>query len=218
MSTRHYDRHLADRVRLILRSVTKFVFDQPIFYEKVRIFLIGGHPFTQTLELLDAKDTDVLLDVGCGPGLLAEKIRFKRYIGFDSNPKYIEIAKKRGISNTQFSLEDVSGYDFGKLRPDKAILSGVLHHLNDSEALHVLKALARTVSQWIVTDDPLYARYHVVNNLLCRLDRGEFIRSEKEMRKLFAEAGLEVEKRLIFYSNTWISKHIDFRLVSRQAA
>ncbi len=200
------------------RFVTKYIFDQPFFYEKVRIFLIGGHPFTQTLELLDAKDTDVILDVGCGPGLLAQKIRFRQYLGFDSDPKYIEIAKNRRIPNAQFNLEDVSHYDFGKFRPDKAILSGVLHHLNDSEALYVLKALARTVSQRIVTDDPLYARYHVVNNLLCRLDRGEFIRTEEEMRRLFAGAGLEVEKRLIFYSNTRISKHIDFRLIPRRAA
>lgn len=195
-----------------LRPVTKFIFDRPFFYEKVRVFLIGGHPFRQTLELLDAQETDVILDVGCGPGYMAEKIRFKEYIGFDSDPKYIEVAKKRQIPNTRFSLEDVSYYDFGSLRPNKAILSGVLHHLNDEQALHVLKALARTVTGWIVTDDPIYSKYHFINNLMCSLDRGEYIRTESQMIDLFIRSGLKVDKKALFYSNTRISKHIDFRL------
>ncbi len=195
-----------------LRPVTKFIFDQPFYYEKVRPFLIGGHPFKQTLELLDSHETDVILDVGCGPGYMAEKIRFKQYFGFDSDPKYIEVAQKRQILNTQFSLEDVSNYDFGRLSPNKAILSGVLHHLNDDEAHHVLKALARNVTDWIVTDDPIFAKYHFLNNLICSLDRGEHIRTENEMARLFTQAGLKIEKRVIFYSNTHISKHIDFKL------
>ena len=196
-----------------LRSVTKFIFDQPFFYEKVRAFLIGGHPFRQTLGLLDAQTSDVILDVGCGPGHMAEKIRFKNYIGFDNDPRSIEVALRRKIPNAVFTRQGISDYDFGQVKPEKAILSGVLHHLSDADALYVLKVLARSVTQWIVTDDPIYSRHHVLNNFLCRLDRGEHIRPESEMLKLFKEAGLQVDKKLLFYSNTGVSKHIAFRLI-----
>ena len=196
-----------------MRSVTKYIFDQPFFYEKVRAFLIGGHPFRKTLDLLDAQSTEVILDVGCGPGHMAEKIRFKNYIGFDNDPRSIEVALRRKVSNAVFTQQDIADYDFGQVKPEKAILSGVLHHLSDSDALYVLKILARTVSKWIVTDDPIRARYHFVNNILCSLDRGEHIRSESEMLKLFNEAGLVVDRKLLFYSNTRVSKHIAFRLL-----
>ena len=196
-----------------LRRVSKFIFDQPFFYEKVRAFLVGGHPFPKTLELLEAQKTDVILDVGCGPGHMAEKIQFKNYIGFDQDERCINVALKKKIPNAVFTRQGVADYNFGEVKPNKAILSGVLHHLSDSESLYVLKILARTVTQWIVTDDPIYSRYHVLSNFLCRLDRGDYIRPESEMMKLFEQAGFVVDKKLLFYSNTGVSKHIDFRLI-----
>ncbi len=195
-----------------LRTVTKTIFDQPLLYGARRFFL-GGWPFVQTLNLLDSQPSDFILDVGCGPGHMAEKIRFKNYIGFDSDPRIIEVAQQRKITNAMFTLQTIEDYDFGRMKPHKAILSGVLHHLSDSEALYVLKKLGETVSGWIVTDDPVYSKYHFLSNVLCRLDRGEYVRTELEMLKLFEKTGLGIDKKLLFYSNTGVSKHIAFRLL-----
>lgn len=194
------------------RKVTKFIFDQPSFYGARRFFL-GGWPFVQTLRLIDSNDSDVILDVGCGPGYFADKIRFKNYLGFDHDPKAIQAARKRRVPHTLFFVDDVRNYDFQKLKPTKAILSGILHHLSDPEAVQLLNMLAPVVFQWIVTEDPVYARCHLFSNLLCRLDRGRFVRTEEELLKLIRQTKLKVEKKVIFYSNTCISKHIALRLI-----
>lgn len=194
------------------RTITKLIFDQPFFYG-ARGILLGGWPFAQTLRLIDSKDSDVILDVGCGPGHFVDKIKFKNYLGFDHDPQYIQAALKRKIPNAVFTLDDIRNYDFQNIQPTKAILSGVLHHLSDPEAIRLLNALARTVSQWIVSEDPVYSKYHPLNNFLCRLDRGQFVRTEDEMSRLIAQTKLRVEKKILFYSNTRISKHIAFRLI-----
>jgi len=196
-----------------LKRISKFIFDHPLLYESKRLFYLGGLPFAQTLQLIDSRDSDVILDVGCGPGYYAEKLKFKSYIGFDSNPRAIEAARRRGIPNATFVVGDVMGYDFKSLKPTKAVLSGILHHLNDTEAVHLLDSLAKIVTQWIVTEDPIFSTYHIFNNLLCRLDRGEFVRSDTELEALIARTELRIEKKLIFYANTKISRHIAFRFI-----
>ena len=197
----------------LLRSLTKVVFDQPALYEGLRTFFLGGLPYKPMFELLDATDSDIILDVACGTGHLAKQIPFKRYIGFDHDAKCIEVARNRKIPKAIFTQEDVSVYPFEEMQPTKAILSGVLHHLSDEEARGLLKTLARTVSRWIVTNDPVYAKYHALNNLLCRLDRGKYVRTKEQMEDLMNGAGLKPETELIRYSNTLMTKHITFRLI-----
>lgn len=53
------------------------------------------------LGLLDPKEGEVILDVGCGDGELTQKIQEKgcSVIGIDSSPSMIETAKKRGIES-----------------------------------------------------------------------------------------------------------------------
>ncbi len=194
------------------RNLTKLIFDQPFFYGARGIFL-GGWPFVQTLGLIDSNESDMVLDVGCGPGHFANRIKFKQYLGFDNDPRCIQTALKRNVPNAAFTLGDIQSYDFQNIRPTKAILSGVLHHLSDSEAICLLNKLAHTVSQWIVSEDPVYSKHHPLNNFLCRLDRGQFVRTEDEILRLIAQTNLRIEKKVLFYSNTLISKHIALRLV-----
>lgn len=51
--------------------------------------------------LLDPKEGEVILDVGCGDGELTQKIQEKgcSVIGIDSSPSMIETAKRRGIES-----------------------------------------------------------------------------------------------------------------------
>ncbi len=195
-----------------LRQVTKRIFDQPVLYDARKI-LLGGWPFEPTLSLLDSTGSDVILDVGCGTGHFSEKIQFRQYYGFDNDAKALQVATRRKVPNAVFQMGDIRHFNFQGLKPTQAILSGVLHHLSDDEAVRLLNDLAPIVSRWIVTEDPIYAQYHVLNNLLCRLDRGEHVRTEEEMLALIAKTNLTVEKKSVFYSNTRISKHIAFRLV-----
>lgn len=193
------------------QGVAKLIFDQPLLYG-ARLVFLGGWPFAETLRLLDSQETDVILDVGCGPGYFADKIKYRSYFGFDHDRKAIQMAIRKNIPNTQFLLQDVQNFDFNQVKPTKAILSGVIHHLNDHDATQLLNAIARTISGWIVTEDPVYSRYHFLNNLLCRLDRGQFVRTEDEMSKLIEKTNLLIKEKVSFFSNSKISKHLAFRL------
>ena len=154
----------------------------------------------------------MILDIGCGTGLIAEKMPFRHYLGVDSDPQVIEIAQRKKIPNAIFTLTRVQDYDFSKIRPTKAVLNGVLHHLNDEDAVALLRTLCKTGAQTIVTMDAVYSKFHLLNNLLCKLDRGEYVRNEPAMVQLIEKAGLRIETKQLAYSNTAITKYIAFRL------
>ncbi len=199
-----------------LRRLVKLIFDRPFLYHTLRPIFLGGLPMKPMLALLDSNESDVIIDVGCGTGFLAEKIRYKQYLGFDQDLNFIKIAQKRKIKNAEFILEDISKFNFDHRNPTKAILAGVLHHLNDDEAIHLLNALSQTVTQWLVTFDPVYSKYHIVSNLLCKLDRGKFVRTEDQMLQLINRSKLSIETKKLHYSNTKIGKYIIFRLLPKR--
>ncbi len=197
----------------MLSKLSKFLFDHPFVYRSLRTLFLGGLPTRPLLKLLDSQAGDIILDVGCGSGFIAEKMKFERYIGIDHNPAMIEIARKREIPSTSFLLEEVSDYDFGALKPTKAILYGLLHHLDDASAIALLTRLSKIVTQWIVTLDSVYSKTHVINNFLCKFDRGKFVRTENEMLALIAKTPLKIETKLLHDANTKIAKYITFRLL-----
>ena len=197
----------------LLNRITKFIFDQPVLYDKVRSLFLGGLPNAPVLKLLEATSSDQILDVGCGTGFMANETTFQKYFGIDNDPRVIEIANRRNIKNAKFLLHDLSG-SFPPLDfvPTKAILYGILHHLDDAAAAGLLRKLSGMVSDRIVTLDPVYSKRHFLNNILCKLDRGTYVRTESEMLRLVSSSGLEIKEKLLCYANTKIAKYIIFRL------
>lgn len=201
--------------RLMLQTLKKFtdpIFNLPLLYKGLRTFFLGGLPTDPILRLLESNASDMILDIGCGTGFLAEKIPFRLYVGLDRDPKMIEIAQRKKIPHSIFTLTPVQDYDFSNLHPTKAVLYGVLHHLNDKDAVSLLRMLRKTGVARLVTLDPIYSQFHFINNLLCKLDRGEYVRNEMGMLQLVEQAGLRVERKLLHYSNTVIAKYLILRL------
>lgn len=197
----------------IIKKITDPIFNQPFLYHNLRSFFLGGLPTPPLIRLIEPQPSDVILDIGCGTGFLAEEIPFQRYLGFDSDPKVIEIAQRKKIPNAVFATTMIQDFDFSTFHPTKAVLYGILHHLNDRDADALLKVLAKTGATKIVTMDPVYSKFHVLSNLLCRLDRGQFVRTEEKMLELIRKTGLEIETQQFHHSNTGIAKFIVFRLI-----
>jgi SAM-dependent methyltransferase len=177
---------------------------------------LGGLPTQPVCRLLDANDQDVIADIGCGNGFLAEKIAFNRYVGIDCDAQMIKAARERNLPRSEFVLGDALQYDFKSLAPTKAVLYGVLHHLTDEEAVCLLRMLGSYVSQSIVTLDPVYRPNHPINNLLCRLDRGRYVRDEQAMLDLIKKTDWVIDTKLNHSANTKVADYLSFRLKPRR--
>jgi len=121
-----------------------------------------------------------ILDIGCGPGTVAPYFHDVEYVGFDSSPEYIEAARRQ-FPGLKFVCARVSEY-----RPERgyfnvALALGVVHHLDDAEALQLFQMAHDALGPGgkLVTLDGVFApRQSPIARFLVRHDRGQFVRNE----------------------------------------
>jgi len=137
-----------------------------------------------------------ILEIGCGTGLIYKYLRRFRpdcecaYVGFDMSETYVQFARKRYGLGAEFHCQRVTPeglLDFGKF--DTVISAGVVHHLNDDEALGLFttaKSALKDGGQFIALE-PCYSdpQSSFVRWLLDN-DRGEYVRWEPEYASLAA--------------------------------
>lgn len=145
-------------------------------------------------EITQLKETDIWLDLGCGTAeFLAYLPDHIHYIGIDCNPKYIHFAKRRyqHRPNTQFICGDwhqISSSVLDEQSIRVISLLGLLHHLNDADATQVLRLGERLLDP----DGLLFSldgcpdvNSSRFERFFYWIDRGQFIRTEPIMRRLF---------------------------------
>jgi 2-polyprenyl-3-methyl-5-hydroxy-6-metoxy-1,4-benzoquinol methylase len=102
------------------------------------------HPWL--IDLAAAHSGDVL-DVGCGDGLLAERLaRVSRGVAaIDSDPASVErsTARLASIDNATAQLADFADYEAGDRRFDLITFVASLHHMDTAAALRKARALLR---------------------------------------------------------------------------
>jgi SAM-dependent methyltransferase len=95
------------------------------------------------LQLLDPKPGELILDVGCGDGVLTERIvqAGARVIGLDSSVEMVEAARARGIDAFVADAEDMDVERFGTF--DAVFSNAALHWMlgPDAVACGIFKAL-----------------------------------------------------------------------------
>ena len=95
------------------------------------------------LQLLDPKPGELILDVGCGDGVLSERIveAGARVIGLDSSEEMVEAARERGIDAFVADAEDMELERFGQF--DAVFSNAALHWMLDPDAVAcgIFKAL-----------------------------------------------------------------------------
>jgi SAM-dependent methyltransferase len=95
------------------------------------------------LQLLNPRPGELILDVGCGDGVLTERIveAGARVIGIDSSEEMVEAARARGIDAFVADAEDMDVERFGAF--DAAFSNASLHWMLDADAVAcgVFKAL-----------------------------------------------------------------------------
>jgi SAM-dependent methyltransferase len=181
-------------------------FDSHLFYDGVRRAFLGGFRVKPILQALDMQKGESLLDAGCGYGVMRTHFTTYRYTGIDLSPERIEWASKR-YPDAAFSVRDAAETGFAQKTFDKTLCYGLLHHLSDTQAAQCLEELRRVTKKRIVFSDPVYSRLHFLNNLLCRLDRGNYVRWPNGYDTLL-RAHFSKIKVSFFHSRNGLAKYV----------
>lgn len=161
----------------------------PRIYSTVTL-LLRGRNTTQSFvnKYVRAKKGDCVLDIGCGTGDILNFLDDIEYHGFDLDPTYIEMAKKRYGARGAFFCKAVSRHAFpGESTFDIILAMGIVHHLRDDEAeqlfelaYHLLKPSGR-----LITYDGCYTeKQSIVEKFFLNIDRGKYVRTEKAYNDL----------------------------------
>jgi SAM-dependent methyltransferase len=137
-----------------------------------------------------------LVDIGCGPGLLAKTARDLglTYIGIDPDRAAIENARQKSTEGVEFAVANASDVADFIQAEDIAILNGVCHHLSDRELSLVLSSL-KACSGVFILDHQLDQATSLLNRFLQQNDRGRFVRPSSAFDPL---PGYRTSYRVIF--------------------
>jgi SAM-dependent methyltransferase len=180
------------------------ILGHPFVFNRIRPLFVGGIDWTCLYEELDAGADSVVLDVGCGMGIAHQYLRgFREYHGFDTDPAAIDLARRNTAApNIHYQCRVLDEDDVRRIRPTHVLLSGLLHHLPDAEAVKLLRMCGEAPSvNRIATADTVYILGQHLNNLLAFLDRGRFVRRTEGFLKLAEEANIDVVRRQIVRSH-----------------
>ncbi len=132
-----------------------------------------------------------ILDMGCGPGLLLDRLEAVDYVGFDPSTAYISAAVERVGDRGEFiagQASDISERDFAPF--DVAVARGVLHHLDDEQALELLELAADSLvpgGKFVSIDPCLVDDQRFISRQLVIRDRGATARSPQAYKALIAQ-------------------------------
>ncbi|MBI5599779.1 MAG: class I SAM-dependent methyltransferase [Deltaproteobacteria bacterium] len=139
-------------------------------------------------EYIRPKSKDRVLDIGCGPGDILEYLGDVEYVGFDMDARYIDAAKKRFRGRGAFfrgnvseeTIKEYSGFDI-------VLANGVLHHLNDAEAMGLLRLAKKALKpsgRLVTLDGCLAPKQSNIQSGIARYiilkDRGQYVRTEED--------------------------------------
>jgi SAM-dependent methyltransferase len=175
------------------------ILGHPFVYDRVRPAVVGGIEMRPLYDLLaEGGASRVVLDVGCGTGdALRHLSGYERYLGIDTDPVAIDAARSRhgDKPNVSFECRMLRATDIAELAPTGVVLSGVLHHLTNDEAVAVLELAAGSENLVrVVTSDIVFLPGQLFNNVLAMMDRGRYCRDPDAYAALARRAGLEVEQ------------------------
>ncbi len=147
-----------------------------------------------------SKNSDSVLDAGCGTGTILRTIKVRRGIGVDISPAMIEIAKasSANYSNLAFFASDIANFRASE-KFDLILLMDVIEHLAEPEtAIKALKKLAGDTGLIVITmANPLWEPILILGEKLgLKMPEGPHYRlPASQLIKLAEKSGLYLKTR-----------------------
>lgn len=141
-----------------------------------------------------------ILDIGCGTGILADLLNDVApvsYMGFDSNPGYIEYAKKKKYPGI-FIAGDAGNIVFPEKEFDIIVALDVLHHISDEQAqqmLGLVKKCLKPNGRFILLDPVIRPEQTFFEKKLMNMDRGKHIRSADVILKILQGTFVDIKTK-----------------------
>lgn len=150
-------------------------------------YLISSKKRTQKFvdQYLHVQPNSSILDLGCGVGDFCKYfVPESRYLGIDSNRRYIETAQRNcNDSNATFLCGDISTIDLNEYGPfDLVMMSGVMHHLDSSSVIDSLKPIAELLSEsgrFFAIEPVFEPNQPLLARLIIASDRGQYVRDRE---------------------------------------
>jgi len=143
-----------------------------------------------------------ILEIGCSTGNVAREIidmDNNSYYGVDISKKYIDMATKSSAKG-KFLQMDARKLDFDNELFDIVMLSSILHHIDNDTGRICFKEIHRVLKKdgVVIISEPIVNHKSLISIILCKLDRGHFIRTTGEYKNLFKNFVIETANHFKF--------------------
>ena len=131
-----------------------------------------------------------MLDICCGDSYILEYINefVDDYLGIDDNDKYLKQCQNRWkkFNFIKLKLDDKTNIDqLVEFKPNIIFINGAIHHLDDKTVKLINSFIKSNFSEcYFLSVDPIKNNNSFLNNMMIKLDRGQFIRNELQYSEL----------------------------------
>lgn len=168
-------------------------------------------------EFIEPYSVESVLDIGCGPASILAYLPEVDYYGFDISESYIAKASEKYGDKGTFFAKHITDEDIDGLpKFDFVLLSGVLHHVDDETAVHILKLAKKALKpkgRVVAIDGCLVDGQNPVARFLINQDRGQNIKTEEGYKQLAMNVFNDVKTSI--YHRTWVPYTLCYMVCTR---